>query len=269
MFTISQLQRILKGYYLGVIDGIVGPKTEAAVAAVVAEVNRAKPADLQFSSHDKIVAVQWQLKNIGCYLGEIDGKWGSLSEAALLEWETFEATGKMINHVVSNSLKPSTNFTLYSTVDAISKFGSPGKEIESRLVSVPVPYPLRLEWDTSTVVTKIRLHKLVADHAAAAFEAIAKSYSAADIERLRINWFSGSYAYRRVRGGTTWSKHAFGIAMDFYATANGLMTPWRDGAFSAPVYEPMVAAFEGQGFASLGKIMGRDGMHFEMAKGIV
>lgn len=270
MITVKQLQQILASahYYVGVIDGISGPKTRSAVANAIESLNATLPVGQQFRPDHSLAAIQYVLKEQGFYLGKIDGFYGNLTESAVTEFETFQANGKTILQLTPLAPAPS-KFSLYSTTEAILAFGEPGREIESRLISVRTPYALKLEWDLRTTVTSIRLHRLVASRVIAAMEAIAKAYSPADIERLRIDHFSGSYAHRRIRGGTSWSKHAFGIAVDFYAAANGLMTPWGKAAFSSPAYAPFVAAFEGQGMASLGKIMGRDAMHFEMAKGFI
>lgn len=270
MPTISQLQRVLAyaNLYTGVIDGIMGPKTNAAIAMAVAEANAGLDESHKFPASHYIAAMQWILKKNGFYLGRVDGLWGMLSETAMTEFETFLATGKTVNEVAEPlHMKPAPKrWTLFSTSEAIAKFGNPGKEVESRLVSVHMPYPLVIEWDTKSIVSTIRLHELVAPAFSAAFDSIAKHYTRQQIESLKINLYSGSYNMRRVRGGASWSKHAFGIAVDFYATANGLMTPWDRAAFSRPDYAAFVAAFEAQGIAPLGKVMGRDAMHFEFAK---
>jgi len=44
---------------------------------------------------------------------------------------------------------------------------------------------------------------------------VREEYGDEEIRRLRLNLYGGSYNVRRKRGGTSWSTHAWGIAMDW------------------------------------------------------
>ncbi len=51
---------------------------------------------------------------------------------------------------------------MITTAQALAKYGQPN-ETGTYLTTIKLPYPMRIAWDTKTMVTKMRCHKLVAD----------------------------------------------------------------------------------------------------------
>lgn len=151
---------------------------------------------------------------------------------------------------------------LLSTPEIIAKYGKPNQS-GTYLVSIPLPYPMRLAWDLKTRVNTMRCHRLVADDFKAVFHGIRKEYTLEQIKGLDIDLFGGCFNFRAMRNGTDWSRHAWGIAIDLSPEKNGLNTPWAKSQFARPEYAAMHAAFEAQGFLNLGKVWQRDVMHFE------
>lgn len=155
---------------------------------------------------------------------------------------------------------------LFTTEEAIALFGEPGEGgvAESRLVTFKAPYLMRLyERGTPLVVTRIRCHKLVANLVESALITAHQFYGAKRIEALGLDVYGGSYIARKMRGGTEWSKHSFGIAFDFLPQENGLKTKFKDATFGKPEYKEWIDIWQEHGFANLGRNLDYDSMHFE------
>lgn len=151
---------------------------------------------------------------------------------------------------------------LLTTEQKILNFGTPNQE-GTYLVTIPLPFPMRIAWDLTHSVHSIRCHTKVAAQLTTIFKQLLDAYGLQKIQELGIDIFGGCFAYRKKRGGSVWSSHAFGIAIDLDPIRNGYKTPWTQANFSKPEYAKMIALFEANKFASLGKLRGFDGMHFE------
>lgn len=105
---------------------------------------------------------------------------------------------------------------------------------------------------------RVTLHKAIADQVVRLFAA----WEAAGLLPLIRSW-DGSFASRRIRGRTTVSKHAYGIAFDINASWNRLGEEPAPVGAEGSVRELVDLARE-HGFAWGGNYVGRkDGMHFE------
>ena len=139
-------------------------------------------------------------------------------------------------------------------------YGQPG---EGPFTTLVVPKGFNLTYDGKPV-SKIRnVHSKVSSNLRQAFEQILSSYGAAQVQALKINVYSGTYNKRVKRGGTTWSMHSWGIAIDLYYAKNKLRTKAPEAAFSKPEYKNMIDIFERNGFYSLGRAKNYDYMHFQ------
>lgn len=142
----------------------------------------------------------------------------------------------------------------------IAKYGQPGTNI----VTMALPYPMRIAWDLKTSITKMQCHKLLVPKFTAVFNDLLKAYGLNKLQELGIDIFGGCYNFRKMRGGNKWSRHSWAIAIDLDPTRNGLKTPWKKAQFSKPEYKTMVDIFYKHGFFSLGKEKDYDAMHFEI-----
>ncbi|WP_145962752.1 M15 family metallopeptidase [Mangrovicoccus ximenensis] len=120
-------------------------------------------------------------------------------------------------------------------------YGLPGRQGGYRppLVQVPVPWVMRLAWDTSATRSFLWIHERAADSAARALGRIAASYTEAEIRDLGLDLFGGDYAPRLMRGANRYSLHSWGIAIDFDPVRNGL----RSTAATARLAQPDAALF--------------------------
>ena len=112
----------------------------------------------------------------------------------------------------------------------------------------------------------MRCHKLVAANFEAVFKELLSIYGLPKIQELGIDLFGGCFNYRQMRGGTEWSRHAFGIAIDLDPSRNQLKETARTARFAGPEYKTMIDIFYKHGFKSLGREKDYDWMHFEISQ---
>lgn len=153
---------------------------------------------------------------------------------------------------------------MLTKAQTIKKYGNPCRP-ENHTV-IDLPYPMKLAWDTKTVVNKITCHKLIAPNLLNVFNDILAHYGLEKIQELGIDLFGGVYNCRPMRGGTQFSKHAWAIAIDLDPARNTLRETKRTARFARPEYKPMIDIFYKHGFISLGMERNYDWMHFEIAQ---
>lgn len=151
---------------------------------------------------------------------------------------------------------------MLKTSEIIAKYGQPGT---ANLVQMALPYPMRIAWDPKVTVNKIQVHKLVAPKLRAVFDELLATYGLKEIQRLGIDLFGGCYNYRKQRGGSDWSRHAWGIAVDLDPARNQLKQTSKTAQFAKPEYKKMIEIFYKHGFKGLGPEKNYDWMHFEIA----
>ncbi|MEG0024432.1 MAG: hypothetical protein RR719_03665 [Akkermansia sp.] len=145
-----------------------------------------------------------------------------------------------------------------------SLFGYSGDSVP--LVSVSIPYCMKLSWDTSSQTTKISCHQLIAEPIKRIFEEVFTYYGSIRINQLGLNLYGGCFNDRKIVGGVSKSMHAWGIAIDLDPEHNGLKIHRPNARFSAREYEPFWEIIENQGAVSLGRERDYDWMHFQFAR---
>lgn len=146
----------------------------------------------------------------------------------------------------------------------IDKYGQPGDP--DNLIVITLPYPMRIAWDLTKTVTKIKCHKLIAPNLKAVFDELLSTYGLPELQRLGIDLFGGCVSVRLMRGSKTrWSTHAYGIAIDLDPARNQLKWGKDKAQFAKPEYAKMIEIFYKHGFEGLGPEEDRDWMHFQIA----
>jgi hypothetical protein len=112
----------------------------------------------------------------------------------------------------------------------------------------------------------MRCHTLVADAFSKVFNELLATYGYDKIVELGIDLYGGCFAFRKMRGGSDWSRHSWGIAIDLDPERNKLKESGLTARFARPEYKPMIDIFYKHGFKSLGVEKNYDWMHFEIAK---
>ena len=154
---------------------------------------------------------------------------------------------------------------MLNTKQIIQIYGQPNQQ-GSYLTTIQLPFPMRLAWDKKTSVTKMRVHKKAAQDFINVFNELLQVYGLAKIQELGIDLFGGCFAFRAMRGGSDYSRHSWGIAIDLDPERNQLKTPYLKSNFSKQEYKKLHEIFEKHGFINLGKQKGYDAMHFEKAE---
>lgn len=152
---------------------------------------------------------------------------------------------------------------MLSTKEIIEKYGEPG---DNHLVTLILPYPMRIAWDLKMTVTTVRCHEKIAANLMFVFQDILAEYGLEKIKELGIDLFGGIYNYRKMRGGKDWSRHSWGIAIDLNPAKNGLKVRKPYAQFSKEAYKAMIDIFYKHGFVSYGREKNYDWMHFEIAE---
>lgn len=141
-----------------------------------------------------------------------------------------------------------------------SIYGAAGNE--ANLVSISPAYPLFYEGKS---ISSIRVHKGIALHVQQVLREVLEHYGRDEIERLGLDQYSGSYAYRSTTAGSSLSMHAWGIALDWAAASNGYSTKAPRASLSDPDCQRWWEIWEEHGAVSLGRECDMDWMHVQFA----
>jgi hypothetical protein len=155
---------------------------------------------------------------------------------------------------------------LMSEAEKTKRFGKANEKGTPYLVMIPLPYPMRLAWDTTKTVSRMRCHKDIAVPITNVFNDLLAHYGLAELQRLGIDLFGGCFEYRLMRGGTALSSHSWGTAIDLDPSRNKLKETKKTARFARPEYKPMIDIFYKHGFISYGIEKDFDWMHFEYVK---
>jgi hypothetical protein len=253
----AQAELKAKGYYTGDIDGDIGKLTMEAV-------NRVPGLDPAWSVTMKLIGlIQLTCLENGFDPYGIDGKWGQDTEYAFNRLVYFREHNQPPApwRPEERSLVNPNNWPKQYTLEFDAFYGDRG----ASLVPLALPYPLRIAWDKSKVINSFSCHAKVHDSALRVLARVLDHYGLAEIQRLRLDLWGGCYNQRPIRGGTKWSMHSWGIAIDFDPEKN--MLDWgRDrAAFSRPDYDRWWELWEEEGWVSLGRVRNYDWMHVQAA----
>ena len=153
---------------------------------------------------------------------------------------------------------------MITTSELFRKYGTPTESGSAYLTKLILPYPMVLSWDRGTKITSLRCHKLVSENFKNVFDDLLKEYGLLSIQQLGIELYGGCFAYRKMRGGSDWSRHSWGVAIDLDPERNQLKESKLTARFARPEYKPMIDIFYKHGFLSLGVEKDYDWMHFEI-----
>jgi hypothetical protein len=150
-----------------------------------------------------------------------------------------------------------------TTAELTRFYGTPGAP---PLARVAVPWTLKLAWDPSQKMNHIGCHTEVAASLGRVLQSVYAHYGAAELKRLRLDLFGGCFAPRKKRGGSSWSTHAWAIALDWDPDHNLLKWGRDRASLSADSYNFWWGAWEAEGWVSLGRHANRDWMHVQAAR---
>jgi hypothetical protein len=139
-------------------------------------------------------------------------------------------------------------------------------EVGQNQTRVHVPYTHRLSWEKTTRVNSFSCHEKVHDSLLRVLNRVLDHYGPERIRELQLDLWGGCLNVRKMRGGTRWSMHSWGIALDYDPERNQLKWGRDRAAFAKPEYDRWWQFWEEEGWVSLGRSRNFDWMHLQAAK---
>jgi peptidoglycan hydrolase-like protein with peptidoglycan-binding domain len=215
---------------------------------------------------------QWQLflQSAGYKIPYVDGAFGPETERETLKFQAKNGlkpdgivgpkTWAFITTVSENT--PLSQRWPKQDYTSMVNFYGPIGENQTQL---DVPYKLKLAWAPSTTLRKITCNERVAKSLYTILENTLKTYGEKEIVKLRLDLFGGCLNVRKMRGGSSWSIHSWGSAIDLDPDSNQLKWTKPKATFSRSEYNDFWKIVEVEGWTSLGRAKNFDWMHFQAA----
>lgn len=222
------------GFAVGPIDGIIGDKTIKAITAFQAS--------------------------------------RGLQQTGKADVQTVEALRATSSAVVNapdrgapgpdspSGMHPTKNWPRQSEVTAF--YGAVG----TSQTTIEIPYDMWIAWDKSQRARKMTLHTKIAPSALRVLQAVSEIYSPAERKAIGLDLFGGSLNVRKMRGGSAYSMHSWGIAIDFDPERNQLNWGKDKARLAKDDAVPFWTEWEKQGWLSLGRARNFDWMHVQAAR---
>jgi len=226
-----------------------------------------------------ISEVQRNLAALNLYEGKIDGIAGKLTQAAVIKWQHLH--GHSPTGIITESVRAKLNIPQlfarqkdeppnkkpkypHDDTKSLTKFyGRPGDELQHTFITLP--YKMKLAWEPTTEISRMRIHQKCAEDFLNFFNDIFEYYSFPHIEEWGLDMFGGSYNNRAIRGGTRASTHAFACAVDINPAENQLTWGRNRALFGRPEFKILMEMGEKNHLVNLGAKRGYDFMHFMAA----
>lgn len=217
------------GFPVGPIDGVIGDKTTAAIKA--------------FQSRNGILP---------------SGKADEATVAALRS----TSAGPVVRPIGEDQPAPTIKSVWPRQADVSAFYGAVG----TSQTTIEIPFDMWLAWDKSVRARKMTLHTKVAASAERVLQAVAGLYSAQERKTIGLDLFGGSLNVRKMRGGSAYSMHSWGIAIDFDPERNQLKWGKDRARLAQPDAVPFWLEWEKEGWLSLGRARDFDHMHVQAAR---
>jgi peptidoglycan hydrolase-like protein with peptidoglycan-binding domain len=260
--SIYYLQGVLasKGLYIGKVDGIYGPKTK-----------------------DAIIKLQKILRGYKVYSGRNTGVYDEETREAVRKWQSIHpplivdgligprTMDTLIPSPISDRQNLEQKYELYRSKETGRAYPHESQirhyygNIGRNQTKITLPYPVYLAWDKTVELNKILCHKKVAEDLQGIYEDSLKFYGMDGIHELELDIWGGTLNVRKIRGGSRYSTHAWGIAEDRNPSKNQLHWHRPKAQFSHKDYRPFWDIVARHGAYSLGVHKDYDWMHFQFA----
>ena len=284
---LREVQSRLKAAHLydGDVDGLAGGLTKAAVKAFLLQ-QAVEDFDAWPLDRRIIAAEQLLCRIDGIEVGRVDGIAGAQTRYAFQVYDARQAAGGKVDPAVeawrddaaappavpsrplpsisSSQIRGPATVPTWPKQSAMDAFYGPKGTGQVNLV---LPYPMRLAWDLSSLVSRISCHGKVRESLERIFARTLDHYGLAEIQRLRLDLFGGCLNVRRMRGSATaWSIHSWGCAVDIDPDHNQLRMHRAQATLDAPDYDAFWSFVYDDGAIGLGRERDYDWMHFQFAR---
>jgi hypothetical protein len=209
------------------------------------------------SERQNVALEQMYYKSMGIEVGTIDGLVGPQTQYAreaynaMIHGEDINFRDKEVKHTWPKQNESAMN----------KYFGKYG----TNQVSMIMPYPMVIAWETDKTITKFSCNKKVKEPLERIFKRTLDHYGIDEIKHLRLDYFGGCLNVRKMRGGSEWSIHSWGCAVDIDPDRNQLKWGKDKAELAKPVYEKFWDFVYDEGAISLGLEKNYDFMHFQFA----
>ncbi len=256
-FVQQQLNAL--GHNCGKADGVAGKKTFAAL-------DKIEKVPEEWAKKRRLIGfIQWLCSKNGIDAGKLDGYWGPQTEYAyetLVEKLQGDQEERVWRPEELSRSNPNKWPVQTPQKDLVTHYGDVGKN----QVYVQLPFAHRLAWKLETKITRFQCHEKVHDSLSRVLKRVADAYTEEQIRELRLDRWGGCLNVRKMRGGSRYSMHSWGIALD-YDPANNKLKWGRDrAAFARPEYDTWWRLWEEEGWISLGRHRNFDWMHVQAAR---
>lgn len=259
--NIKDVQMILAaaGAYSGAIDGDLGPKTRAGMATVL------QGRGLEFWPEPRrvVAAVQVLLAKWGHQPGPVDGYEGHNTREALIAWQGTRYFGTPVEVPRVPLAKAPRPPEVPRQRDAEAFYGPACTE--ANMEAITLPFDMRIDWALDQTTRRITVHRSCGPSLLAALVAVRDHYGLGRMRELGIDRYAGGYNPRRMRGGSAWSMHAYGCAIDLFAAPNALRMRCPQALFCGPDYAALLDIMQAHGWLPAIRLWGGDAMHFQRA----
>lgn len=252
-------QTILKeaGLYDYAIDGKFGARSVSAS-------NKYYDFPSSWSIHKLVTGViQVACIRNNISVGEIDGLWGNMTQSGyekLLKSNNLTTSTPKVNPNVSVS-KRYNNWPSQRYNSMVKYYGKVGEN----QTSLTLPYKMKLAWDLDVTVTRLTCHERVHDSLERIFTKTLEHYGEKLISKLHLDNYGGCLNVRKMRGGSSWSMHSWGTAVDLDPDRNRLRWNSSKAFLARSEYKPFWEIVESEGWTSLGRERNFDWMHMQAA----
>jgi len=255
-----------EGFAPGKVDGKLGTNTYAAVEkALLGRKDKLPQGWQDWSNPRKSVAyLQLLCSERQIAVGPVDGYWGQQTDygfetlSYLLEHGELPQPWRDDQPLLANP----NNWPDQDENLLLDFYGKTG----DKQIKLSLPYPHRLAWDLRQSVHTFYCHEKVHDSAQRVLTKVFDHYGLEQIKELRLDRWGGCLNVRKMRGGTKWSMHSWGIAIDYDPDRNKLEWGRDRAAFARPEYAAWWRFWEEEGWVSLGRSKNYDWMHVQAAR---
>ena len=269
-----------RGLYTGAVDGKFGRLTDTAIEALLLN-KRVDHFDAWGNERQLVAAQQAIIADRGIEVGKIDGLSGPQTRHAIEVYDARKAAGwKPVPEVeewrgaTDEATPPVAPSHSLPALEGAPRVDSPKQSqvssfygpVGSNQVKLTLPFPMRLAWETSSVVRSFSCHAKVRESLEYVWVMTLKHYGLEEIKRLRLDLFGGCLNFRKMRGGSSWSMHSWCIAWFIDPDHNALKMKRAQATLDDPIYDPYWALVYATGAISLGRERDFDWMHSQYAR---
>lgn len=234
----SEIVKRIQAHVGAKADGVWGPKTLAAVAS-----------KLGVEATSKAIQTKVGVK--------ADGIVGTKTLEAIAR----HLVGKILDTVQVKLPDKAPKVSQAMVRSGNSMYGKAGEE--SNMVFVKPPYTIY--YDGKPYPRGVKVHKLLAPSLTKIFQELLEAYGAEKIHELHMDNYAGGYFVKKTTGGSSYSIHSWGCAIDWWPEENALKTASPKAGFSRPEYKKWWEIWYKYGWIGLGPERNYDWMHVQAA----